>query len=81
MILLLLFVTCLVTVTNLMLVIVKEPGGERELGGTQREDLGVFCGGFCSPCFLNGSVFFLCFSFPQQKISMCLAVGCVFLFF
>lgn len=36
MILLLVFVTCLVTVTNLMLVIMKERG-EKELGGTQRE--------------------------------------------
>ena len=83
MIVLLLFVTCLVAVTNLMLVIMKEQrgagaGGHREIGF--RGFLwGFFF--FCSPCFLNGCVFFCTFFFSPGKISMCLAVGCVFLFF
>lgn len=85
MILLLLFVTCLGTVTNLMLVIVKEPRGEGAGGHTERGFRG-FSWGFCfllSVFFERLRVFSVSFFFfpSPAKISVYLAVGCVFLFF
>lgn len=83
MILLLLFVTCLVTVTNLMLVIMKGPRGEGAGGHPERGFRG-FLWGFLFSVFLNGSVFGVCvcvFLFPLQR-SLCVRLwGVCFYFF
>lgn len=57
-ILLLLFVTCLVTVTNLMLVIMKEPRG-RGVGGHPERGFRGFFWGFLFSVFLFYFFFFL----------------------
>ena len=69
-----------------MLVIMKEQRGAGA-GGTQKEDLGVFCGVFvfffflfCSPCFLNGCVFFLYLFFPRKDLYASGCGVCVFIF-
>ena len=84
MILLLLFVTCLVTVTNLMLVIVKEPRGEGAGGHPERGFRG-FSWGFCflfSVFFERLRVFsvFFFFFFPSKDLCVSGCGVCVFIF-
>lgn len=83
MILLLLFVTCLGTVTNLMLVIVKEPRGEGAGGHTERAFRG-FSWGFCFLCsvFFERLRVFSVFFFLLQQRSLCIWLwGVCFYFF
>lgn len=85
MILLLLFVTRLGTVTNLMLVIVKEPRGEGAGGHTERGFRG-FSWGFClllSVFFERLRVFsvsFFFFSFSSKDLCVSGCGVCVFIF-
>lgn len=78
MILLLLFVTCLVTVTNLMLVIMKEQRGAG--AGGHPEDLGVFLWVFFILRVFEWLRVFSVPFFPQER-SLCVWLWVCFYFF
>lgn len=81
MILLLLFVTCLVTVTNLMLVIVKEPGGREGAGGHPERGSRGFLWGFLFSVFFEWLRVFSVFFFSPAKDLYVSGCGvCVFIF-
>lgn len=65
--------------TNVMLVIMKERRGAGAGGHAERGFRG-FLWGFLFSMFSEWLRVFSVF-FPPAKISVCLAVGCVFLFF